>query len=117
MALEQEQGEVAAVAAPAPAKSRRSPARLYLRLGLIGLVLLGFFLFPVPNNVTEDCRLFAVERTVVRPSVAGWVEAVAKVDGERVEKGEVIARLSRRELEEEQARAAAQLQQQRALLA
>ena len=75
-----------------------------LLAGVAALALAAACLVPIERHVVAEAELVPRERRLVAAPLAGHVEEIAVVAGERVEAGQLLARLDRRELELEAAR-------------
>ena len=80
----------------------RPGARLLLVVGAVILTLAASV--PIEHRVPADAELVPRERRLVTAPVDGFVDEVRVGAGERVEQGQLLARLDRRELELELAR-------------
>ncbi|MBI4550905.1 MAG: efflux RND transporter periplasmic adaptor subunit [Candidatus Latescibacteria bacterium] len=100
-------------------RSRFIAPRNLLLLAGGGIVILGGFFIRMELRVSSSCQLRAVERAVVRARIAGQLDSLYVEEGDTVQAGRVLARLSTRDLDAElrtvQARRA-QAQAQLALL-
>lgn len=91
--------------------------------GVFGIPLaafLGFCFVPIELTIKRVCAVELAEPEQIRPEVSGFVEEVLIREGDRVKKGQVLARLSMRELQSkllttEQRLRATEAQLQRAL--
>ena len=72
---------------------------------------------PLPYRITDDCRIEATHRAHLRFAVAGRVQEVLAREGDRVERGQVVARLFPGELQNELERARARSKKVEAELA
>ena len=80
----------------------RPGARVAAAFGALALAAL--CLVPVERRVVAEAELVPLERRLVTAPISGYVEEVSVTAGQRVERGQLLARLERRELELEAAR-------------
>jgi len=74
-------------------RRRLSRPRLLLAVAAVAAAPVLFLLCPWPSMVDVPFTLAPLERAQVRAEVAGRVDAVAVREGERVERGQLLARL------------------------
>jgi multidrug resistance efflux pump len=82
-------------------RSRRTRLLRYAAFSLVGLVLMGFFLFVVPFSfdVGGEADVVARDRHVAFCQLDSLVERVNVAEGSKVTKGQVLAALDGRELD------------------
>ncbi len=78
--------------------------RLYMTLAGLGAILAFLFFVPLPYHVMCTCEVQPRDAVPVYVEVPGRIDAVLVRPGERVKAGQVLARLSDRDLEYEIAR-------------
>jgi multidrug resistance efflux pump len=100
-----------------PYVTHKSWRRRLLLIGLAVLAAAGAAAIPLPFRVTDDCQLEATHRARLRFSVAGRVQQVLAREGDKVERGQVVARLFPGELQNELERARARSKKVEAELA
>jgi len=127
---EESEEEAAAAGTPAPAADPVSdrapeprfathapwPTRLLIAAAAV-LAVAAAFAVPLPYRVTDDCQLEAARRAQLRFAVPGRVLEVLVREGDRVEAGQVVARLFPGELQGELERARARRRKVEAELA
>src|SRR5205814_2825948 len=104
--------------APRPRFATHAPWRRRLVLtGVAALAAAAAVAVPLPYRITEDCQIEAARRAHLRFGVAGRVSQVLAREGDRVERGQVVARLYPGELQNELERARARSKKVEAELA
>jgi multidrug resistance efflux pump len=93
-----------------PRERRRLLQRRIVRISLIAAGILATFVVRWPLRVTEECSLVPVSRATVRALADGIIVAVDVDEGSRVNKGQVIARLSDADVKTKLLKATAEVQ-------
>ena len=97
-------------------KPPRFPTRLKLALLLLGIMLPVVFLVPMQLRIAGPFTVLPIQNADVRPEVGGAIEEILVDESDPVRKGDVIARLSERDLRVALQRNEADLAQARAQL-
>jgi multidrug efflux pump subunit AcrA (membrane-fusion protein) len=91
-------------------RARAWHQRGWLRALAVSAVIIGAAaVIPYPLRITAECAIIPTERARVRSELAGVIAQIAVNEGQRVNKGDVIARLDDRALQAERQKVLAEI--------
>lgn len=82
-----------------PRRARRVSGRTYVWLGLLALALICMIFIDMELRVSAPFELRAVRHTVIRAEVEGQLDRIFVDEGDTVQAGQVLARLSTRDID------------------
>jgi hypothetical protein len=72
--------------------------RVLLKLALFAAAALAILLYPARRHIDGDCAIQALDRAIVVPEISARIETILVHEGDRVTKGQELARLDTRRL-------------------